>query len=186
MDLHHFRQHDYSGIFTLFALTELLKSPPAKINVWPCIYIYSKSPTEGKFYIPFNAAAGLSEVRITVSRVVHTPWTIILTKGLTLIKHNIIQDLAWAVQKIKSQKTILVLGCRTKPGNSLTHPQAKTRIVDFLVLLEFSQVGVYLNKLVRLKCNSTVLVGYLFCEELQKQGCSSSLITKRSSEFRSV
>lgn len=47
----------------------------------------------------------LSELRITVSRVLQMPRTIILTKGLTQIKHNIIQDLAWA-EKQKKKKQI--------------------------------------------------------------------------------
>lgn len=55
-----------------------------------------------KFF--FNAAAMLSEWRITVSRVVQTARTIILTKGLTLIKHNIIQDLALAVHEKKESQ----------------------------------------------------------------------------------
>lgn len=57
-----------------------------------------------------------------MSRVLQMPRTIILTKGLTQIKHNIIQDLAWAEKqkkKNKSQKkkekksNLALLGCPT-------------------------------------------------------------------------
>lgn len=44
------------------------------------------------------------------SRAVHMPRMIIPKKGLTLIKHNIIQDLGWAAQKKFSQLKNTILG----------------------------------------------------------------------------
>lgn len=68
-----------------------------------------------------NAAVMLSELRIAVSHGAQTPWTIILTKGLTLIKHNIIQDLAKALTKKKQEtKSLGFLGRPAKLKNVIS------------------------------------------------------------------